>query len=91
MYGFSPNVSVFVLTGNIIGRLKLQVSCRAVPNVVHVHGPLCIGLVSSLTISPVLVSSKCLISLNVSEGVLVVSAVSTTVYAFARFSTLITV
>ena len=51
MYGFSPSVSVSVLTGKIIGRLKLQVSCRAVPNVVHVHGPLCIRLVSTLTIT----------------------------------------
>ena len=89
MYEFSPNVSVFVLTGKIIGRLKLQVLCRAVPNVVH--GPLCIRIVSSLTISPVLVPSKRLNSLNVSEGVLVSSAVSTTVHAFARFSIMITV
>lgn len=37
MYEISPNVSVFVLTGKIIRRLKLQVICRAVPNVVAPH------------------------------------------------------
>lgn len=89
MYENSPKVSVFVLTGKIIGRLKLQVICRAVPNVVH--SPLRIRIVSSLTISPVLVPSKRLISSNISEGVLVSSAVSTTVHAFARFSVIITV